>query len=140
VSLWFSSGTTQGPNAGNIGVQSGTIYLWGIQLEIAQAGSTQPTPLEKPDPADDLRRCQRFYCTQNYSYTGLVSATAWGWTVMQTLPVTMRASPTITNNNTTTTNINTPSIVASGVGQVAITGNTHDGWAYQGTFTASADL
>jgi hypothetical protein len=44
-----------------VGVQSGTVLLWGVQLEIAQTGQTQPTLLEKPDPRYDLSNCQRFF-------------------------------------------------------------------------------
>lgn len=40
-----------------VGVQSGIIQLWGVQLEVGSVA----TPLEKPDPRYDLANCQRFY-------------------------------------------------------------------------------
>ena len=43
----------------NVGVQSGSIAIWGVQLEIGSVA----TPLEKPDPQQDLAKCQRFYQT-----------------------------------------------------------------------------
>ena len=58
-----SSGSNSNAIYGNIGVQSGTVQLWGIQLEIAAPGQTQPTPLERIEYADDLRHCQRFFET-----------------------------------------------------------------------------
>lgn len=57
LELWWSSGASLNAAAGNIGVQSGTIQLWGVQLEVGSVA----TPLEKPDPQQDLAKCQRFY-------------------------------------------------------------------------------
>jgi hypothetical protein len=57
VDLWLSSGSTNNVLAGGIGVQSGTLDLWGMQCEVAPVA----TPLERPDPRVDLAQCQRFY-------------------------------------------------------------------------------
>jgi hypothetical protein len=57
VDLWLSSGTTNNALAGGIGVQSGSLALWGMQCETAPIA----TPLERPDPRVDLAQCQRFY-------------------------------------------------------------------------------
>jgi hypothetical protein len=55
--FWFSASTNNNAIAG-VGRQSGTISLWGVQLEV---GPTM-TPLDKPyDYGADLRNCQRFY-------------------------------------------------------------------------------
>lgn len=92
----FSSGSTNNTLYGNIGVQSGTIQLWGIQCEIG----TQATPLEKPDPADDLRHCQRFY--QNlglFLFGGYLNASGQSMWSSWMLPVTMRGTPTATPSN-----------------------------------------
>ena len=44
--------------AGNIGVQSGTVYLWGVQLEIGSVA----TPLDYGGtPQQQLAQCQRFF-------------------------------------------------------------------------------
>lgn len=82
-------------SGGGIGVQSGTVQIWGVQLEVAQPGQTQPTPLEKLDPVLQLQQCQRFfYATQagigGYGVAGVVSPSG---SYVQ-LPVTMRAAPT----------------------------------------------
>lgn len=94
---WSQIGTflsEQGNNSvysGGIGVQSGTVQFWGMQLEI---GSTA-TPLEKLDPRMDLANCQRFYVVQTgYLYGFAVNTT--NLIVLWTFPVQMRATPTIT--------------------------------------------
>lgn len=89
LNLWCSAETTTfGARTGNIGVQSGTIQLWGVQLEVGSVA----TPLEKPDPRYDLANCQRFY----QAVTCAVRATTPGVASMLS-PVyypTMRATPT----------------------------------------------
>jgi hypothetical protein len=92
LSFWFSSGTTQAASAGSPGVQSGGIALWGAQLEIGSVA----TPLEKPDPQQDLAKCQRFYQIVSGSVrvnaSGVISMLA-GVSFPQ-----MRATPTVTLN------------------------------------------
>ena len=90
LQIWFSSGTTNNAIAGGIGVQSGTFSLWGVQCEIGPTA----TPLEKPDPQQDLAKCQRFYQQAMYATVG--NATAGSYLGGQCLfPVPMRAAPTI---------------------------------------------
>lgn len=73
--------------------------IYGVQLEIAQPGQTQPTPLEKIDPADNIRRCQRFYEVINIApdFTSTITTTY----LMRPyrFAVTKRAAPTITYSN-----------------------------------------
>jgi hypothetical protein len=102
----LSAGSTLSPNYGGIGVQTTNILLWGIQLEIAAPGQTQPTPLERIEYADDLRHCMRFFETSFSATPG-----AWGYNNGEGMggahpaaqfryyapfKVTKRASPTIT--------------------------------------------
>jgi hypothetical protein len=141
--FWFTAGSTFNSQTGGLGSQTGTINLWGIQLEVGSVA----TPLEKIDPQVDLAKCQRFYCVQYYSFAGLGGAGTASFAVLQTLPVQMRATPTLVNNNTTTTNFGNPSIGIQGGGagassQVYISGlpGTASQFNYSGTFTASADL
>ena len=139
IEFWYSSGANFNATAGNIGVQSGSINIWGVQLEV---GSVM-TPLEKPDPADDLRRCQRFYFgTGNFNFQGYNLAGSPA-TAMVSMPA-MRASPTVTYNPTSVGNItagasNVSPMNNSGV-LVAATPTVSGTFYYIGTFTASADL
>jgi hypothetical protein len=95
----FSSVSLFGSDQANqfdtgIGVQSGTVVIWGVQVEVVQADQTAPTPLEKPDPRYDLSNCQRFYTTfPNIN----ISSNAVGNAFANLLwPVAMRATPTVT--------------------------------------------
>ena len=120
VGFWFSSGATNATRAGNIGVQSGNIALWGVQLEI---GSTA-TPLEKPDPRYDLANCQRFASI----FPVLVPALATPSNIV--FPVTMRGNPLVTGGGAGFTQANlSPS--AATISQTA---------AANQTLTFSADL
>src|SRR5215469_16051248 len=96
LELWLSSGATNNAAAGNIGVQSGTVEFWGVQCEIAQAGQTQPTPLEKLDPVLQLQQCQRFYQVGSLYQGGSAGAASVTLSASYTMPVPMRASPTCT--------------------------------------------
>lgn len=136
--LWLSSGSTYNAHAGNIGVQSGTVELWGVQLEIGSVA----TPLEKRDPMLELALCQRFY--QIGQIVLLAYANAASMPAGQTiaLPVFMRSAATFTTANQGNANIGavSMSMLAGGmvymsapaIGAGAVTFNT--------TFTASADL
>jgi hypothetical protein len=84
LNLWYSAGTTVAPRAGSVGVQSGTVSIWGMQLEIGVL-----TPLERVDPRTDLSNCQRFYNT----FSVFVPAVAAPDTLV--MPTTMRGTPTV---------------------------------------------
>ena len=137
--LWLSSGATNNVTAGSIGVQSGTIQLWGVQLEIG----TVATPLEKPDPRYDLANCQRFYQTGGFAVMGYSSPGGQFGSHLG-LPVPMRAIPA-------TVAIVSPSYTNASGGAVApVFNNALQFYAvatatgaeayFSGAFSASADL
>jgi hypothetical protein len=74
--------------------QTANINIWGVQLEVGSVA----TPLEKPDPQQDLAKCQRFF----YLQTGLTNATFYtsggpgAYFFMDSYFPTMRAVPTVT--------------------------------------------
>jgi len=138
IEFWYSSGATNNATAGNIAVQSGTIQLWGVQLEIGSVA----TPLERPDPQVDLANCQRFYCTGAWRLDGTAAVTGAGASTTLTFPTTMRANPTVTPTYTTQTNCGSSSMAGLSLSNVlAYTVTTAiGGWVYSGTFAASADL
>jgi hypothetical protein len=140
VRFWLSSGATNATNAGNPGVQSYVLNLWGVQLEIAQPGQTVPTPLEKRDPVLELQQCQRFFQTGKMVWGGNVTS---GVTTYLTAsrPTTMRgiAQMIITTNGSS--GYATPTLVDEGTEFLASAAANFTGAAVLSlTFTASADL
>jgi hypothetical protein len=139
LSLYFSSGSTESASAGGIGVQSGTIQLWGLQLEIGTAA----TPLEKPDLALERANCQRFY--QLIFASARAPATAEGQLFDSTISFpTMRATPTTllvsvgTNNNLNSIQIYTS---APNWARFEMTANgSGDAYALTYGYSLSADL
>jgi hypothetical protein len=137
LALFLSSGATNAAASGNVGVQSGTVNIWGVQLEI---GSTA-TPLEKPDLQQELAKAQRFFQVGTINLAGYGGA-GIGASYFMPFPVPMRASPTVTPTYTTQTNCSGsgPTSV-SPAGFVSYTVTTVvGGFILQGSFTASADL
>jgi hypothetical protein len=136
--FWYSSGATNATRAGNIGVQSGTVQIWGAQLEI----SSVATPLEKLDPADDLRHAQRFFQVGSIHILGYATVTGVVQAQMQPFPVTMRGIPAVTPNFTTQTACTGTITNAdpSGFEPYSTSNAVNAQTALHGTFTASADL
>lgn len=127
LEFFYSSGATNDDIAGTIGVQSGTISLWGVQLEVGDTLSE----LEKPDPHDDLARCMRFFQTHE---SVLIAGTppAAGGAIFSdfSYPVAMRKAADVTVSSTTFTNASTLAINAQF--------NTHMRLSIVGTATGTA--
>ena len=141
LNFWYSSGATNNARAGNIGVQSPSIVLWGVQLEVAQAGQTQPLPLAERDPADSLALCQRFYQIGADVTTSLYGPTGFGMVNVHPFPVVMRAAPAVTQIISATTNCTsgTPGATAYAISIIVnVTATGAASFTY--SFTASADL
>jgi hypothetical protein len=135
--FWFSSGATNNARAGSIGVQSATVYLWGVQLEVGPTA----TPLEKPDPQQDLAKCQRFYQAGGFVNLNGYSLAGNGVMASTLFPVVMRATPTIVPTYNGQSNISTPSMTASASGTTLYgVGTASGGFILNASFTASADL
>jgi hypothetical protein len=135
--LFFSSGTTANSAAGNIGVQSGTVQLWGLQCEFGSVA----TPLEKIDPQQDLAKCQRFYQVNQFLLQSNGTAgQSFGMSVA--LPVSMRAAPLCAFNVSGNFNVGTVSITVYSATTIAINAPaTASGWSQiWGQYAASADL
>jgi hypothetical protein len=137
LKIFFSSGATANASAGGIGVQNNTFVLWGVQLEVGSVA----TPLEKPDPQQDLAKCQRFYCTGGFYVGGYGTA---GMAVQTTvsLPVTMRGAMTMTPSFSIQTNCGSSSMTALSqkdwYAQTTVTAT--GGYALAANYTVSADL
>lgn len=96
IDFWLSEQGTYANRSGGIGVQSGTVQFWGMQLELGG----QATTLEEIDPRNDLANCMRFYAVQSGYLYGLVIGTT-DISVLWTFPVPMRATPNVTLLTTT---------------------------------------
>ena len=136
LTLYYSAGSNLATSSGGVPVQSGTVNIWGVQLEIGSVA----TPLEKPDPRYDLSNCQRFYQTglmQLYGYNLAGQAVA----MSNLLPVTMRATPTITPTWTANSNVTAPTMGgATGFISMSASTTASNNFTLQGNFAASADL
>jgi hypothetical protein len=134
LAFWFSSGSTYAANAGNPGVQSGTVSIFGVQFEEGSVVS----PLTRQIYQQDLARCQRFY------QIGYLQANGYGQQVFaldMPLPVVMRVTPTITSNFTTLQNCTVAvSSYFPAMIQYVTTITAAGMFNSAGTFTASADL
>lgn len=137
LNLWFSSGSTNATRAGSVGVQSGTVQLWGTQLEVGSI----ITPLEKVDTQSDLAKCQRFYINGQSLTVGGAAANGNAIHIPVYFPVTLRATPTgnavltggsgytgVSIGSTSTTNMDVTTTATSTVYVAAL------------TYNASADL
>jgi hypothetical protein len=115
--------------------QTANINIWGVQLEIGSVA----TPLEKPDPQQDLAKCQRFYCVGHFNFSGLGGGGANASQSMS-FPVFMRAAPTVAENTVNSSGC-TPSVAASTNATIDINAlSTTGAFWHIAWFTASADL
>ena len=109
LTLWYSAGSIFNTRSGNVGVQTATIYLWGVQLEIGSVA----TPLAKRDPTDELALCQRFYQVGTMFGSGYQNA-GQNFQLGSNLPVQMRVAPTVTLGSNG--NINLPATLTATTG------------------------
>jgi hypothetical protein len=118
--FWLSSGSTNAVAASSVGVQSYTLTLWGVQLEIASVA----TILEKIDLAAELAACQRFYNIVVIAGSGSAGVSDYSAFYF---PVAMRAVPSLTSvNNLVSSNISsgTYSLITTYGGYLLLTGSS----------------
>jgi hypothetical protein len=142
LSLFFFFSDTSSQYTTGVGQQSGTVQLWGPQLEVLPAGAAQvATPLDKVDPRIDLSNCQRFFASfgqilvAGYGGAGIIYSDL-------TMPVTMRATPTIAYSSPTYQNASAMALnvaYPTDVRSQATTSGTGLSYAVA-PMTASADL
>jgi hypothetical protein len=136
LKIFLSSGATANVPAGGIGVQSNTFVFWGVQLEVGSVA----TPLEKPDPQQDLAKCLRFYQTRQIVVAGYNAAGGSIYGMFWMAP--MRAIPAVNMSAMSYSNMSGLTSAASGSNfqefSSAITA-AGAGWT-TATVTLSADL
>jgi hypothetical protein len=135
--FWLSSGANSNVIAGNIGVQSYILWIWGVQLEIG----SQATPLEKLDPRIDFANCQRFYqggTAWLSAYHSAGSQVGYAYS----LPVTMRAAPSVALVGPFTSNLSGLTAAPQGAASIVFYGTVTatGGGQFNTNFNASADL
>jgi hypothetical protein len=140
LDFWFSSGSTQATRAGNIGVQSGIIAIWGVQCEIGSVA----TPLEKSDIRYDLTNCMRFYQTNGASWAVAgYQAIGAAMIIDQLWPVPMRATPSLLNGSfSTSINVTSPTLstVANTGMRMSGTATATGAWEMVVAWNVTADL
>src|SRR5215471_9663422 len=142
LNIWISAGSSLNVRSGSIGLQTATVYLWGVQLEI---GSVM-TPLEKLDPVLQWQQCQRFFVSSGMVFNmAFNSWAANGYTTVPLyFPVPMRGSPTIvlgaSSGNTNVSGVSSISGNPQGfMFQITATAASGAAIAISG-YNASADL
>jgi hypothetical protein len=140
LNFWFSSGTTNATRAGSIGVQSGIIAIWGVQVEIG----TLATPFEHADIRFDLSNCMRFYQADGAGWAAAgYQATSDAILVDQLWPVPLRAAPSTLNYSfSTSINVTSPSLqaVANTGMRMSATCTATGPWEMITAWNATADL
>src|SRR5215471_17071677 len=141
LNIWISAGSSLNVRSGSIGLQTATVYLWGVQLEI---GSVMTALDYGGSPQQQLAQCQRFFIA---SPAATPVANGYGGagplaTNLLVFPVTMRSPPSIVISGVSYQN-------GSGLGanqantygwQPVLTITALGNFAAACTFTASADL
>lgn len=109
LNFWFSSGTANAARAGNIGVQTNSVALWGVQLELGSGA----TPFEHRDVEIEYDLCRRFYQSNALLYQVGYGLTGQGISFANALSPVMRSNPTVTVPSPSYTNVSgTPSLNA----------------------------
>jgi hypothetical protein len=113
------------------------LYVTGVKLEIGSVA----TPYNRQSLAKSMIDCQRYYQTSGVYLAGYVGA---GVVVKANtfLPVTMRASPTVTPTWSTQANCSSSTSTAQAPGLIAIdtTGTAAGQFVLNATLTVSAEL
>jgi hypothetical protein len=139
LTFWLSAGTNSATASGNIGVQSGTVSLWGVQLEI---GNTM-TPFEKTDIPRQVSQCARFY---QYGYFGVVGYQVAGVPIgaFAYFITQMRAIPTLTittiGTDSNVASMNAPDLISTNGFHGAFVAAASGAVIATRVFNASADL
>jgi hypothetical protein len=102
LNLWVSSGSSFDTRSSNIGTQNNTFDFWGVQVE---RGSVA-TPFEQRPIQTELALCQRYYYTSGIVYSQYIAnnSNLFGEGFSFQFPVTMRATPTLTQSFTSNDN------------------------------------
>jgi hypothetical protein len=123
-----------------VGTTGATFYITGVQLE----PGTVATPFERRQYGQELALCQRYYYVMPSANYGFPCPSSGGFAYLQRydFKVSMRATPTMSWNYTSTSNLS--SIIQSSVNTAFVTvqyvGTTSTNSTWQVNASASAEL
>jgi hypothetical protein len=141
LNFWSSGSSGFNTRSGSVPTQTGTINLWGVQLEIAQPGQTAPTPLEKRDPVYELQQCMRFFQTGQLTSGSYASAGGQTSYACSLIPVPMRANAQMVRTGGSDFNLGTVTLSHNGLSfQASGPASAAGATGINVVFTASADL
>ena len=120
-----------------VGTNGATFYITGVQLEAGTVASA----FEQIDYGRELIMCQRYYQTGTMRFGGFATA-AIGFQLNSTLPVVMRATPTVTNSGQTNAGCSGSAVAAVDAATVQLTATTSSGPGYisGSNYAASIEL
>ena len=95
-----------------VGTNGATFYITGVQLE---KGSTA-TSFDCLDYGRSLAQCQRYFYQATARPMSVYNGPTYGYNCVMSLPVTMRAAPTLASSATWTVSLGSAGVVALGSG------------------------
>jgi hypothetical protein len=99
---WASASYVAVTGAGNVLAANGYLFLTGVKLEIGSVA----TPFNRQSLAKGLADCQRYYAiTSAHALVSAIAASSY-FSTTASLPVTMRATPTLTPLATMAADVN----------------------------------
>jgi hypothetical protein len=142
LNFWISAGSDFNARTNSLGIQTIGVDLWGIHIKRGVHTADATEAYRAPELGPELSRCQRYFSNGAVTFDGdSTSGIAYGARAF--FPVTMRATPTITQ--TTSSQFNFPTTTSTGViregGYTSFrTANGTGASAFASTYTADAEL
>lgn len=119
IAFWTSAGSDYNAATNSLGLQTIGVDFWGIHIKLGTHTTSAVALYKQPELGPELARCQRYYTKLGGEVVNdiIIQGAASTTTAMAatlTLPVTMRAAPTLTKVGTWTAfNAAQPSVVAT---------------------------
>ena len=137
ANAWASGNYNSASGVLNIftGVNNG-LWITGVKLEIGSVA----TSYNRQSLAKSMADCQRYFQFATFGLGGNATATATTVTYVQSLPVSMRATPTITPTESNAVNMATRVITPETPSTIRPNGTAANAFLWTGSFTASAEL
>jgi len=120
-----------------VGTNGATFYITGVQLERSSTASS----FDFRSYGQELALCQRYYQTGTMRFGGFATS-AISFQLNSTLPVVMRATPTVTNSGQTNAGCSGSAVAAVDAATVQLTATTSSGPGYisGSNYAASIEL